>query len=293
MPQHSSANSPSPVGRLLQHWRQVRHKSQFAFALDAGISARHLSFVESGRAHPSRDMVLRLAAALDVPFRERNDLLTAAGFAPVFRETGLTAPELSHAWQAIELILRQQEPFPAVVMDRHWNLVTANDAATRFFGLMLKGASPPAPPNIVRLMFHPDGLRPRVANWEAVAEALIQRVHREAVGGVPDKATTQLLAEVRSYPGVPEHWHGGSGTADLPPVIPVQFRQGKLALDFFSTVTTLGTPRDITLQEIRIECFFPANESTTRAAQALAGRRARTNTGLAGHRTGRMKGVDA
>jgi transcriptional regulator with XRE-family HTH domain len=263
----------SPVGRLLQQWRQARRKSQFTLALDAGVSARHLSFIESGRANPSREMVLRLANALAVPFRERNDLLTAAGYAHVFRETGLTAPELTHARQAIELILQHQEPFPAVVMDRYWNLVTTNQAATRFFGLMLQGAAPPSPPNVIRLMFHPQGLRPRVANWETVAEALIQRVHREAVGGVPDATTEQLLAEVRSYPGVPARWSEPSAAPSLWPLIPLQFRKDDLALDFFSTVTTLGTPRDITLQEIRIECFFPANDVTARAARGLTERK--------------------
>jgi transcriptional regulator with XRE-family HTH domain len=264
--------APSPVGRLLQHWRQVRRKSQFVLALDAEISARHLSFIESGRASPSRDMVLRLANTLEIPFRERNDLLTAAGYAHVFRETGLTAPELAHARQAIELILQHQEPFPAVVMDRHWNLINTNQAATRLFGLMLEGAAPPSPPNVVKLMFHPQGLRPRVANWEAVAESLIQRVHRESVGGVLDETTNRLLAEVRNYPGVPARWSEPSATTIMLPLIPVQFRKGDLALDFFSTITTLGTPRDITLQEIRIECFFPANDATAHAARELAKR---------------------
>jgi transcriptional regulator with XRE-family HTH domain len=265
-----STLSPNPVGRLLQHWRQVRRKSQLVLSLDAGISARHLSFVESGRANPSRDMVLRLAHTLEVPFRERNDLLVAAGFAQVYRETGLNAPELAHARQAIDLILQHQEPFPAVVMDRHWNLVHTNQAATRFFGLLIAGATPPAPPNVVRLMFHPQGLRPYVANWEAVAESLIQRVHREAVGGVTDEATDQLLAEVCAYAGVPKRWSETPAATVMLPLIPIQFRKKDLALDFFSTVTTLGTPRDITLQEIRIECFFPANDATARVARTLA-----------------------
>jgi transcriptional regulator with XRE-family HTH domain len=264
-----SPPSPSPVGRLLQHWRQVRRKSQFVLALDAGISARHLSFVESGRANPSRDMVLRLAQTLEVPFRERNDLLVAAGYAQAYRETGLSAPELAHARQAIELILQHQEPFPAVVMDRYWNLIHTNQAATRFFGLLLEGSVPPTPPNVVRLMFHPQGLRPWVTNWETVAQALIQRVHREAVGGVPDETTNRLLAEVSDYAGVPKRWTQLPAAAVMLPLIPIQFRKGPLALDFFSTVTTLGTPCDITLQEIRIECFFPANEATTHAARAL------------------------
>jgi transcriptional regulator with XRE-family HTH domain len=250
----------------------VRRKSQFTLALDAGISARHVSFIESGRANPSREMVLRLADTLAIPFRERNDLLTAAGYAQVFRETGLTTPELAHARRAIELILQHQEPFPAVVMDRYWNLITVNQAATRFFGLMLEGAAPPSPPNVLKLMFHPQGLRPHVMNWEAVAESLIQRVHREAVGGIPDDATHELLAEVRGYAGVPARWSEPNSATATWPLIPVQFRKGDLALDFFSTVTTLGAPRDITLQEIRLECFFPANEATARAAQVLAER---------------------
>jgi transcriptional regulator with XRE-family HTH domain len=257
------------VGRLLQHWRQVRRKSQFVLALDAGISTRHLSFVESGRSNPSRDMVLRLAQTLEIPFRERNDLLVAAGYAHLFRETGLSAPELAHARQAIELILQHQEPFPAVVMDRHWNLVHTNQAATRLFGLLLEGSTPPTPPNVVRLMFHPQGLRPWVSNWEDVALALIQRVHREAVGGVPDEVTNRLLAEVSEYAGVPKRWNRLPPSTVMLPLIPVQFRKGDLALDFFSTVTTLGTPCDITLQEIRIECFFPANDATAHTAREL------------------------
>lgn len=266
-----TAPSDAPAGRLLQQWRQRRRKSQLDLSLEANVSPRHLSFVESGRANPSRDLVLRLAEVLEVPFRERNDLLTAAGYAPAFRETGLTAPEIAHARQAIDLILRHQEPFPAVVMDRHWNLLTTNAAATRFFGLLLADhPSLAGPPNVVRLMFHPAGLRPHVANWDAVAEALLQRVHREAVGGVADAATLQLLAEVRAYPGVPRQWPETPPAATMLPLIPIQFRKAHHAFDFFSTVTTLGTPRDITLQEIRIECFFPANEATTHASQALA-----------------------
>ncbi len=215
-------------------------------------------------------MVLLLAEALAVPLRERNDLLTAAGYSQMYRETGLTAPELAHARRAVDLILQHQEPFPAVVMDRYWNLLMANEAATRFFGLLLGDAPTSTPPNVIRLMFHPDGLRPWVANWEAVAESLIHRVHREAVGGVPDDATCKLLEEVRAYPGVPSRWEQPVVGTPIQPLVSVQFRKGKLALDYFSTVTTLGTPCDVTLQEIRIECFFPADDATARAARAMA-----------------------
>ncbi len=270
MNRHVGKSPPPPIGRLLQHWRQVRRKSQFALALDAGVSTRHLSFVESGRANPSRDMVLLLAEALQVPFRERNDLLTAAGFASIYRDAGLGAPDLTPARKAIDLILRHQEPYPAVVMDRHWNLLDTNGAARRLFEFLLEGSAPPGPPNVIRLMFHPAGVRRWVSNWESVAVALIQRIHREAVGGTPDTATQQLLDEASALAGMPARMVSRGLDGSVPPLWPVQFRKEALALDFFSTVTTLGTPGDITLQEIRIECFFPANDTSEKAAHTFA-----------------------
>jgi transcriptional regulator with XRE-family HTH domain len=258
------------VGRLIKHWRQLRRKSQLALALEAGVSARHLGFVEVGRSRPSREMVLLLSEALGVPLRERNALLLAAGFAPLYRETGLAAPELARARQALELILAHQEPYPAVVMDRHWNVVTANQAAGRFFALFVAPA-PGATVNVIRMMFDPARLRPFVANWEAVAESLVQRIHREALGGVPDAETSRLLEEALSYPGVPARWRSADALEVAPaPYVAVQFRKGDLAMDYFSTVTTLGTPQDVTLQELRIECFFPADERTEAAARRLA-----------------------
>jgi transcriptional regulator with XRE-family HTH domain len=260
----------SPVGRLIQHWRHARRKSQLALALEAGVSARHLGFLELGRSLPSREMVLLLADALDVPLRERNTLLVAAGYAPAYRQTGLTAPELGHAHRALRLILDHHEPFPAVVMDPHWNLILTNAGAGRFFQRLLP--SPPAgPPNVVRLMFDPRGLRPFVENWEEAAGALLRRVHREALGGVPDDATTKLLEEVLAYPDVPRRWRTSESLGlTPPPLVAIRFRKDGLAMDWFSTVTTLGTPQDITLQEMRIECFFPATLQTEAAAQALA-----------------------
>jgi transcriptional regulator with XRE-family HTH domain len=262
----------TPIGHLIQHWRRVRKKSQLTLALQAGVSARHLGFLEIGRSTPSREMVLLLAGVLDVPLRERNALLLAAGYAPVYRETGLEAPEMAHARRAVELILRHQEPYPAVVMDRHWNIVMSNTAGSRFFGRLIALPKGGPPANIIRLMFDPAGLRPYVANWESVAEALIHRIHREALGGVPDETTASLLEEVLAYPGVPRRWRSPDLLAPLPgPCLAVNFRKGELAMDFFSTVTTLGTPLDVTLQEIRIECFFPANENTEIAARTLLG----------------------
>lgn len=266
-----TAQDAPPVGRLLQHWRKTRRQSQLSLALRAGVSARHVGFVEIGRANPSREMVMLLAGVLDVPLRDRNTLLLAAGYAPVYREIGLDAPEMAQAKKAVDLILEHQEPYPAVVMDRYWNIVRTNGAGERFFANLLEGAPPVAEPNVVRLMFDPAGLRPHVANWEAVAEALVQRVHREALGGAPDERTQALLADVLSYSGVPQRFRAPDLLATFPaPFLSIQFRKGALAMDYFSTVTTLGTPLDVTLQETRIESFFPGNHATERAARALA-----------------------
>jgi transcriptional regulator with XRE-family HTH domain len=258
------------VGSLLHYWRKARHLSQLALATEAEISARHLCFLETGRAKPSRDMVLLLASVLDVPLRERNVLLLAAGFAPVYKETQLDAPELQSVRVALDAILRQQEPFPAVVMNRHWDLLMGNAAASRFFGFLLGDVTTDMPMNVIRMMFHPRGLRPYVANWAATAEALVRRIHREAVGRVEDEGTLKLLEEIFSYPDVPQTWrHPDPGTALLP-VAPVSFTKGYRTFNFFSTVTTLGMPQDITLQEIRIECFFPGDRDTERHAREMA-----------------------
>jgi transcriptional regulator with XRE-family HTH domain len=271
MPTAPQRTQDNPFGHLLAHWRRLRGKSQLSLALDASVSPRHVSFVETGRSSPSRDMVLTLATALNVPLREQNALLLAAGYAPAYRETRLDAPELEPARRALELIMSHQEPHPAVVMDRHWNIVTSNRAAQRFFGLLLSDSDLPENlrSNVVRLMFHPRGLRPHVSNWESVAEGLIQRVHREAVGGLLDAVSARLIEEVLAYPGVPQRWRTPDLGLPLLPFVPVAFRKGELALSYFSTVTTLGTPQDITLQELRVECFFPADAETERRAARL------------------------
>lgn len=262
-------NSDKTVGKLLQYWRKNRRKSQLTLALDADVSQRHVSFVESGRAAPSREMILTLADALDIPLRERNTLLTAAGFAPIYRERNWDAPETAAARKALELILENQEPLPAVVMDRHWNIIKTNKAAPKFFGLFVDLSSSIARGNVLRMMFHPKGIRPFVANWKMVAQSLIQRVAREAIGGYTDQETQDLLKEIFSYEGVPQRWQNLILETAALPLVPVEFRKDDLEFNFFSTVTTLGTPQDITLQEIRIECFFPADEKTEGAARNL------------------------
>ena len=252
----------SPVGELLRHWRATRRLSQMGLALEASTTARHLSFIESGRSQPRPEMVLRLARALDVPLRERNQLLLAAGYAPLYREAGLDSAQAGHVRAALERMLAAHEPFPAVVMDRHWNLLTANSAAGTLFGWLLGERQAEGSANVIRLMFDPKGLRPYVTNWDAAAEALIQRVHRESVGGIPDSETVALLGEALAYPGVPAQWRSPDFRTSPLPIVPVEFAKDGLALSYFSTVTTLGTPQDAMLQEIRLESFFPADETT-------------------------------
>ncbi|MCA8950344.1 MAG: helix-turn-helix transcriptional regulator [Planctomycetes bacterium] len=265
------ARRATPLGHLLKHWRATRGMSQLALSLQAEVSPRHVSFVESGRSQPSRDMVLRLAAALHVPLREQNALLSAAGFAPVHRESALADEPLAAARQALDLILAHQEPFPAVVMDRYWHLVRGNDAAQSLFGELLGDAGEAAkvdePPNVLRLVLHPERLRPAIANWQELAPALIDRVHRESPGGVVDDAMSALLDELTAYPGVADAMRHARGAAVPWPVVPVHFRSGTVDLRFFSAVTTLGSPGDVTLQELRVECFFPADAATATAMQ--------------------------
>jgi transcriptional regulator with XRE-family HTH domain len=259
------------IGPLIAYWRNLRRKSQLALATEAEVSPRHLSFVESGRSQPSRDMILLLASVLDVPLRERNTLLQAGGFAAAYRESALDAPQLATVRRALAAILAQHRPYPAVVLDRRWDIVSTNDAADRFFELLLAGrrAERLGAPNVLRLVFHADGLRPCIANWSEVAESLIQRVHRESVGNALADDVRALVAEVLAYPDVPQTWSRPDYTASLLPIIPIRFERDGRRFSYFSTVTTLGTPIDVTAQELRIECFFPVDDDTRAAAADL------------------------
>jgi transcriptional regulator with XRE-family HTH domain len=270
MAQAHDRGTPPAVGAMLQRWRQARSLSQLALAHEAAVSPRHVSFVETGRAKPSREMVLRLADALAVPLRERNALLLAAGFAPMFRASTLADPLLAPVRAAVDALLRQHEPYPTVVLNRHWDIVETNAAAARFFALLFDGRTPQGAGNVLRLMFHPDGLRPCVENWDAVARALVLRVHREALGGALDEAGRALLAEVLDYPGVPAALRRADLEAPLVPVVPVDFRHRDRVFRFFSAVTVLGTPQDVTVQELRLETFFPFDAETDAAARDLA-----------------------
>jgi transcriptional regulator with XRE-family HTH domain len=263
----------SPVGQLLKHWRERRRLSQLTLAVDAEISTRHLSFIETGRAQPSRDMVLLLARALDVPPRGRNDLLTAAGYAPVYRETALDAPEMTDVRRALDFTMRQQEPFPGLVIDGHWNLLMTNEGAKRLMALFISPEDVGAVggrPNAMRLFYHPRGMRPYIVNWEATAAALIQWLHLDLARGIGDAETRRLLDELLAYPDVPQKWRSLDLDVTPAPFLAVEMRKGDLHVKFFSTLTSLGVPYDITLHELRVECFFPADQASEVLLRRLA-----------------------
>jgi transcriptional regulator with XRE-family HTH domain len=259
-----------PIGDLLREWRQRRRMSQLDLALTAEVSTRHLSFVESGRAQPSREMVLNLAERLDVPLRERNVLLVAAGFAPVFRERSLEDPALATQRKAIDLVLKGHEPYPALAVDRHWTLAAANAAA----GRLMRGADPAllAPPiNVLRLSLHPGGLSPRIANLPEWRTHLQERLRRQ-IELSADPKLAELLKELHGYPSGGDRPRRASPATDLASVVvPLQLVTDAGTLSLFSTTTVFGTPVDVTLSELALECFYPADGGTAEALRRLAG----------------------
>ena len=263
------ADAPHPLGELLRQWRARRAFSQMRLAQEVGVSQRHLGFIEVGRSEPSRALVLGLARALDVPLRERNALLLAAGYDPMYADPAWDADEMRVVRRALDRLLRQHEPYPAVVLDRHWNVLQANDAAPRLFGAFVDLAARPRPRNLLHLVFDPDGLRPHIANWREVARGLFERIAREAVGGVIDERMRQLVDELRRYPDVDTGWQSAE-PAGAGPVIPVTFVRDGEAFSYFSMVSTVGTPTTVAAQELRVECMFPADDATeARHAQAF------------------------
>jgi transcriptional regulator with XRE-family HTH domain len=265
------ARMRTSAGTLLKQWRERRKMSQEGLALDAGVSTRHISFVETGRARANRDHILSLARSLDLPLRARNELLTAAGFAPIYRETTLDAPEMAQVRRAVGFMLSQQEPYPAIVLDRHWNIVMANEAMSRLTGLFLspQEAAEAGAPNVMRLTYHPKGLRSWIVNWEETASAYIQWLHRDLLR-TGDEKTAALLDELLSYPDIPRKWLSLDLDASTEPFLAMEFRKNSIHSSFFTTIASLGTPYDITLHELRIESFFPADDATDVMLRGLA-----------------------
>jgi transcriptional regulator with XRE-family HTH domain len=261
-------NATLPVGQLLRAWRQRRRMSQLDFACEAEISSKHLSFLETGRSMPSREMVLKLAELLEVPLRERNEMLIAAGFAPVFSRRALTDPEMQVAREAVEKVLKGHEPYPAIAIDRYWTLVAANSAIQP----MLAGVDPKLlqpPLNVLRLSLHPDGLAPRIVNLPQWREHLLARLHRE----IEISADSNLSALAEELVAYPMPVAAVSETKTEPPslVVPFQLAINGQVLNFISTTTIFGTPIDVTLSELAIESFFPADSATATLLQHLGG----------------------
>ena len=257
-----------PVGEQIRHWRTHRRMSQLDLAGEAEISTRHLSYVETGRSLPSRAMLLHLAERLEIPLRERNALLTAAGYAPMYAERPLSDPALSAARKAIDLVLKGHEPYPALAVDRHWQLVAHNAAVP----MLLAGADASllAPPvNVLRLSLHPKGLASRIVNLAQWRAHLVARLHQQ-IAATADAVLSELLRELLEYP-VPAHDAPPDGMHDdyCGVVVPLQLRTDAGVLSFFSTTTVFGTPVDITLQELALESFFPADAATADALRGL------------------------
>jgi transcriptional regulator with XRE-family HTH domain len=257
-----------PVGEHLREWRQRRRLSQLDLALEAEISTKHLSFLETGRATPSRDMVLHLAERLDVPLRERNLLLLSAGYAPVFSERSLEDPALGAARKAVDLVLAGHEPYPALAIDRHWTLITANKAvAPLLTGVDASLLKPPI--NVLRLSLHPEGLAPRIVNLQEWRAHLLDRL-RHQIDVTADTVLTDLLTELRGFPA-PQVRAGvkpdkGADYAGI--AIPFRLATDAGILSFFSTTTVFGTPLDVTLSELALESFFPADAETAERLRA-------------------------
>jgi len=259
-------------GPQLRAWRSSRQLSQEALAERAGVSARHLSFVENGRSQPSRDLVLALAGALDVPLRDRNTLLHAAGYAAAYGTSPLGSDELRHLRHAVDHVLRQQEPYGAVVLDRLWNIVTANRGAAR-----LLAQFPPRSPaglaasrNVMTATLHPDALRPHIVNWHEVAAHLVARLHRDIAGAPGDDERRQLLAQTLALPDVPSDWRVPAPGRPAGPFVPVHLRSRDLEVRLFTMLTSIGTPQDVTAAELHIETYFPADDASDAALRQLA-----------------------
>jgi transcriptional regulator with XRE-family HTH domain len=256
-------------GRLLRHWRLARRFSQLDLAGEASVSSRHLCFLENGRAQPSRDMVQILGTALDLPLEAQNELHLAAGFVPPFGDQGWAAVDLEHVRDALDFILKQQEPLPAIVIDGKWDIRMRNESSRRIFGMFQKSYAMDRnlAQNAMHAVFHPKGLRPFIVNWADFASRLMQILHREAAQG--SRTAAKLRDEILAYPGVPAGWKVPQSPPSSP-VMTMQLRKDDLCLDFFSMFTTFAMPHEVALQQLKIECFYPANTATAAKVRELA-----------------------
>ena len=258
-----------PLGDHLRDWRRRRHMSQLDLALEADISQRHLSFIESGRSQPSREMLLHIAERLGVPLRERNPLLLAAGFAPVFAERSLDDPALAPAKRAVEMVLKGHEPFPALAIDRHWRLIAANAALLPLLAGVIDRSLLEPPVNVLRLSLHPEGLAPKIANLAEWRHHLLDRLHQQ-VAATGDPALTALMQELAAYPAPASSPKQASPRDYAGIAVPLELESDAGLLSFISTTTVFGTPVDVTLSELAVESFFPADERTAGLLRRMA-----------------------
>ena len=255
---------------LLKHWRNVRRLTQIELAVDANVSARHVCFLETGRSQPSREMVQLLGSALDLPLEERNALHVAAGFVPPYGDKGLAADHLQPVQQALDFILRQQEPYPGIVVDGHWDVRMRNQASARLLKPFRDSyeMEPGIADNAMHVAFHPRGLRQFIVNWDEFAGQMIQILHRDVAQG--SRAAARLFDDIMAYPGLSAEWRLPRHSQGTSPVMIMQLAKGDFRLAFLSTFTTLAMPTDAALQQIKIECFFPADDATAEHARRMA-----------------------
>ncbi len=264
-------STASEFGALLKQWRQLKGLSQLDLALAADSSARHLSFIETGRSRPSREMVLRLAEVMELPLRERNRLLNAAGFTGAYAESSLDDEGLTQVRRALDHMLQQQEPYPAIVMNRCFDVLMINHAGAammNMLGLQMGGSE--GPPNMLRITMAENGLRAIVKDWNRIAHHMIERAHRQVRGAGEGDPLKKLIEEVVAYPGIPEDWEIADPSDAALPVMPVEFEMGGATLSWITTITSFGTPQDVTAEEIMVECMFPANAETEAMVRSLA-----------------------
>ena len=256
-----SAVAPSEFGAVLRHWRETSRLSQLDLALQADVSTKHLSFLETGRNQPSREMILRLSNALDLPLRDRNLMLSAAGFAGAYTENSLDSSAFSQVDEALNRILEKHEPYPALVMDADWNLLRLNNGAAALSSLFVADAAAVSN-NALELLFSEHGLQPHVVDWEALSATLLMRLFRETVSAGNTAYKRELFARLEAMPATPKNWRDLANQLPSGPTIDLVLKKNALECRFFTTVTSFGTPQDITLQELKIESYFPADEAT-------------------------------
>jgi len=266
----------SPFSSMMIKWRKLKKLSQLDLSLESDVSQRHISFMESGRSKPSREMVLALAEVLGIPLRDRNLLLSAAGFAPIFKERALDNDEMSSVQHALEMSLAHHEPYPAIVADRNWNLVMRNQAAVRMIGLMgdpeevWKRVDPSGDKNVYRLSFHPQGMQPLISNWNEMAKLLLFRLQREVTADPNNAYLSDLLEEVTEMSGLDVGRTVADLSQPLAPILPMEMTTAGVTLKVFSMISSFGTALDITAEELKVETFFPADDFTKLFFQRLA-----------------------